>query len=99
METSPREGQDGFINHAETGRIGFIMDKLRAPPVVENDGVAPNFDGKPRIPLLWQDRSGDQALGTRVQLRPGFTTEKRDTCCGDTDINEDHAVHGFDGHE
>ena len=32
----PREGQDGFINHAETGRIGFVMYELRTPPVVEN---------------------------------------------------------------
>ena len=74
LEPPPGKGQDGFINHTEAGRIGFVVDKLRTPPVVENDGVAPHFDGKPRIPLLWQDRSGDQTLGTRAQLRPGFTT-------------------------
>ena len=74
LETSPRAGQDGFINHADTGRIGFIMDELRTSPVVENDGVASNFDGGPLIPLLRRDRNGDQALGPRAQLRPGFPT-------------------------
>ena len=61
LETPPREGQEGFINHAETGRIGFVVDKLRTPPVVKNDGIASNFDGGSLIPLFRRDGNGDQA--------------------------------------
>jgi len=46
LETPPGKGQDGFVNHTEAGWVGFVVDKLGAPPIVENDGVAPHFDGK-----------------------------------------------------